>query len=568
MQDSFVLTSLSQAEFYRHQPIDFFLIDENGNANLYILNDNMPGRSHHLVVLNEDEHDLRIASGSGTPGRTNHHFELRFRPGSLEAQYRGWVSAGVGEWRLHAHLWTRDTEVPDGTISIYLLYHSDAELVLPGKSSKLIPLHGLKAGQGGGSRSGRAQLRYRRLGDAVVPGPDANAVLFFRQERLEVVNQRGRRDIPLHAAFSTGYRVLNIGATKNQLTLSVTNRLRNNFIAFQGKNSESPTRLVLAFDTTEAAENWALFDEDNALAVLVDIRNESTFWHIEKEVQGATPQWILSPGKDVELDAGESFHIHLENIISAMPAGTANLYLQHENIPGYWDSSFTVPVEKTPFFIKETVDEKGNPKRAYVGIGTHELDTNDEDAVLQVAGGISAEFMELSSGGFIPRGGIIMWSGEANLVPKGWKICDGNNGQPVEGLTIPDLRSRFIVGAGQGPGLSIYAPGGIGGEETHTLSKNELPAHNHTADSGTAGLHRHDIPIFTDNEGPGINQKIIDLSGLGKTTYTQSGVTSNRSATTEFEGSHTHTITVGNTGDGKAHENRPPYFALAFIIKL
>ena len=65
--------------------------------------------------------------------------------------------------------------------------------------------------------------------------------------------------------------------------------------------------------------------------------------------------------------------------------------------------------------------------------------------------------------GYVPFGAIMMWSGSATLLPTGWRLCDGNNnttitipagsvpGQPLmTSITIPDLRERFIVGAGGG----------------------------------------------------------------------------------------------------------------------
>lgn len=52
------------------------------------------------------------------------------------------------------------------------------------------------------------------------------------------------------------------------------------------------------------------------------------------------------------------------------------------------------------------------------------------------------------TGSIIPRGGIIMWSGVMHAWPAGWKLCDGNNAGNTTGIVIPDLRERFIVGAG------------------------------------------------------------------------------------------------------------------------
>jgi len=68
---------------------------------------------------------------------------------------------------------------------------------------------------------------------------------------------------------------------------------------------------------------------------------------------------------------------------------------------------------------------------------------------------------------FVPRGIICMWSGVGESIPNGWNICDGTNG-------TPDLRDRFIVGAG-----NDYQKGDIGGEDSVTLTIPHLPSHSH-----------------------------------------------------------------------------------------
>jgi len=63
--------------------------------------------------------------------------------------------------------------------------------------------------------------------------------------------------------------------------------------------------------------------------------------------------------------------------------------------------------------------------------------------------------------GYVPFGAIMMWSGTIAQIPTGWRLCDGNNNTTVSILagsvpgqsgmttiTIPDLRERFVVGAG------------------------------------------------------------------------------------------------------------------------
>lgn len=146
---------------------------------------------------------------------------------------------------------------------------------------------------------------------------------------------------------------------------------------------------------------------------------------------------------------------------------------------------------------------------------------------MQVNGTLTAS--GFAGNGIIPVGGIIMWSGAPTAIPGGWALCDGGNG-------TPDLRSRFIVGASAatGPsGLTKYNKGDTGGEERHTLTIAEMPSHNHSWGHG----------VERDDSG----------SGGSYNEYTQVG------------GSDTGVI--GYTGGNQAHETRPPYYALAFIMR-
>ena len=123
----------------------------------------------------------------------------------------------------------------------------------------------------------------------------------------------------------------------------------------------------------------------------------------------------------------------------------------------------------------------------------------------------------------IPTGAIILWSGASNAIPTGFVLCDGNNG-------TPDLRDRFIVGAG-----STYSKGDTGGASSVTLTINQIPSHNHSYNSANH-------PTST---GPEQNQ------GGGPEDRTTFNVSK----------------TTGNTGGGQSHENRPPYYALFYIMK-
>lgn len=198
-----------------------------------------------------------------------------------------------------------------------------------------------------------------------------------------------------------------------------------------------------------------------------------------------------------------------------------------------------------------------------------------------------------------PVGGIIMWSGSIAAIPSGWSLCNGANG-------TPDLRDRFVVGAG-----SSYAVNATGGANTVALDATMIPAHTHTVSatgttgtesqghthtfsgttSGQSNTHSHAVNdpghihpataqligpritggngnFFTDGGNTGSAVTGITLGNASADhSHTYSGTTSNISA------NHTHTVTVtgttgSGTGGGLAHENRPPYFALAYIMKL
>ena len=159
-------------------------------------------------------------------------------------------------------------------------------------------------------------------------------------------------------------------------------------------------------------------------------------------------------------------------------------------------------------------------------------------------------------------GMIILWYGNTGNIPTGFVLCNGQNG-------TPDLRDRFVVGAG-----SAYSPGNTGGSQNVTLSTSQLPSHNHSISvSGTTSNKSltGDITKISEcyNVAGGATG-VFTKKGTGNSPVT--GASSNSpTAGVDFDASHDHTFTAsgtsGNQGSGSSIENRPPYYALCYIMK-
>lgn len=162
-----------------------------------------------------------------------------------------------------------------------------------------------------------------------------------------------------------------------------------------------------------------------------------------------------------------------------------------------------------------------------------------------------------------PVGAIIMWAGAINEIPTGWKLCDGTNG-------TPDLRSRFVVGYNSSE-ADYNAVGKVGGAKDVTLTEAQMPSHGHTTE--LAGGHQHayadsyHIENAASISGPRVPGTVVE--NLGGSYVGSEGADQDnnrilyRNRMTQSGGQHSHIVKT--SGGGQAHENRPPYYTLAFI---
>jgi hypothetical protein len=188
----------------------------------------------------------------------------------------------------------------------------------------------------------------------------------------------------------------------------------------------------------------------------------------------------------------------------------------------------------------------------------------------------------------VPTGMIAMWSGTVNQVPAGWALCDGSVQTLVNGgsITTPDLRSKFVVGAG-----NVYSVGQTGGTDSHdhtvwtggtALSPDQMPTHSHSVNDPSHG-HGISDPGHVHSLDPlimrwGGNIWVAGNSGTRAESIYTAGISGTGSSGTGIGIYAAYTgISINNAGSGNAHahdaacntvNHLPPYYALAYIIKL
>jgi len=166
---------------------------------------------------------------------------------------------------------------------------------------------------------------------------------------------------------------------------------------------------------------------------------------------------------------------------------------------------------------------------------------------------------------------IFLFAG--NFAPRGFATCAGQllsiaqntavfsllgttyGGNGTTNFALPDLRGRVAIGQGQGPGLSSYVEGQIGGSETMTLLSNNLPTHTHTLNvnnaAGTTGTPSNTTYLA---QGP--------TTGSGPNAQVQKIYTTNAPNTALGP------LSISGGGGNQPFSIMQPYLALFYIIAL
>lgn len=219
-------------------------------------------------------------------------------------------------------------------------------------------------------------------------------------------------------------------------------------------------------------------------------------------------------------------------------ANTVTIFEQFENVDYNTDANDDTILDSLPAY-----------RTIYAKCGTGGIDIFNFSQLIRLK-----KLYELH-----PVGSIIMWAGAIGDIPAGWKLCDGQNG-------TPNLIDRFIVGAG-----GSYNVGATGGTNNVSIAQQNLPNYTMSGTSSNNGSHSHSyVDGFYIEKGQNGNGFSSEYVGTGKQgsgdTDDDNRYIWTKSRTTGSGGSHTHTFSVSTGGGNQPLENRPPYFALCYIM--
>jgi hypothetical protein len=203
----------------------------------------------------------------------------------------------------------------------------------------------------------------------------------------------------------------------------------------------------------------------------------------------------------------------------------------------------TDPIEQA---LLPTKESRANRVLGFDGDGTPIAVALDESGTVIVDTDTIVAILNNYLNDLFPVGMILLWSGSVASIPPGWALCNGSNG-------TPDLRDRFVVGAG-----STYAVGATGGATSGTTSA--AGAHSHTGVTGSTALtidqipsHTHGIQILSVGPAGAAGGSAVG-NGAATSGATGGGLAHNHTISTQA--AHTHTVAT-----------LPPYYALCYIMR-
>ncbi|GAB1819468.1 LamG domain-containing protein [Herbidospora sp. RD11066] len=327
------------AAFVRAHPMDLELLNVDQQPVLFIDND-PSGQPMTLRLTNSSRQNIELMPLGMTPNSANYHVAARLRPGVLTTPPA--VATGSDKWKVQA--------ASDGT-ALYLV-GGNVGAIAPGNWVD-IPLTGLNADPGGGTRGTRVQFDYHRLKYS----GETDELTGSRLQFVDVVNHRGRPDIPLVMGFAGGNTVINDGATQSKLVVYVANTSTDTTITLAGGSS----LFTLTFDVGADGNDWALTQGTAGIVVgATTPGTNSGTWSPVPHALDTRASWTFTAPKDFDLAPGKSIVFTVDKVVGLGDPGRAAIVIGYENIPGYRDGAQTLEADRQPVAFAGS----------YTGVGT------------------------------------------------------------------------------------------------------------------------------------------------------------------------------------------------------
>jgi microcystin-dependent protein len=545
-----------------------------------------------LSITNPTEQPI-VLKRIATPTINDFHFQLRFRknvvaPNVLDALRSNPVKilgnwhysligpgdGGKEDWISFAHAAGEDFSVEKGE-SIAILFPQ------------------FSAAAQGGARNTRVEVRYQ-LSDL----PSGSVI-----RHLEIQSHLGLKTVPLIAQVKGSNSVLNDGKTANELTIEVL------FSKHDGS-------VVLSSDRNRPSRFELVVDEELMVSNSLSADTATDGFNTQPTAEGVGHKtFTFEVQKAASLSKNEKLIINLHNWITDAPTGVHNLLLRYENIPGYWDGAWVLPVELGPIVIRENnvgigtdnpqtklhvksngglvaefeseyeysairlVSKEGTDNR--VGIAnrpggklalfTENMHSNqfvNDDLTITKDGkvGIGTDNPEEKlhvkgrikdlTGLVMPVGSIIAYGG--NTAPEGWLLCDGKQ------ISIEDNPSLGSTDRG---------------EELRKILRGKSENSDHGWN--TPNLRERfvvganpEIDKYQLNKKGGEETHKLTIGEMPAHSHSFTAYDSNfqhhaESSESQLknEGKGSFSVSTNSAGDSHPHNNLPPYYALTYIIK-
>ena len=355
--------------FQEIYPIDFSLRDPDQHEALYLV-DRGTALIYTLEIRNTSQEVISLKEMEPTAG--NYHFALHFRPGvlaadSLSSENPNPIQITGNEqenWAFSSS--SAATGQTQGDI-LYFVWRGSSKSISPGQRLE-IRLANVRVNAAGGSRGTRVELLTNNL---YFRSSAHENIQIHRENHLNIISHRGQKTIPLHVGFIGSNTAINNGE-ENNLTLRITNSLKNESIEF---SADPPSQINISFDVDTSGDDH----EEFALGHVDEVRGISIThpegWEGDLG-EDEIPIWTFQPQKSITLEPEQYLAFNISKIVTKYPTGQTYLKVSYQNIPGYWDGHFVVPIN-----YQQPVIMRGD----HVGIGTNHPATE-----LEVIGNVKA----------------------------------------------------------------------------------------------------------------------------------------------------------------------------------